>query len=150
MKRHLHLPLLSLLLLTPARAQERGQWRAASKTAQSITGDLAFGGDKVSINFASFTLAQIRPLTSAESTALFHTDPGAPGSGNLYRLAIPAAKKFLHKNTLCGAEETDWIITWVDGKTLHLAMLSDPKIPDLTAEALANTTNLCGTYTYVR
>jgi hypothetical protein len=139
-----------MLLIVPAVAQERGQWRAASKTAQSITGDVAFGGEKVSINFNSFTIAQIRTLTSAEATALFHAEAGAPGAGNLYRVVIPAAKKFLHKNTLCGAEETDWIITYIDGKTLQLAMFSDPKVPDLTAEGLANGSNLCGTYTYVR
>jgi hypothetical protein len=150
MKKHLTYALAASLLATTSVAQERGQWRAASKTAQSITGDVAFGGEKISINFASFTIAQIRPLSATEATTLFHAEPGAPATGNLYRVAIPAARRFLHKNTLCGAEETDWIITYIDGKTLQTAMFSDPRIPDLTPEAMANGTTLCGIYTYVR
>ncbi len=35
----------------PAVAQEKGLWRAESSTAQSITGDVAFSGEKMSINF---------------------------------------------------------------------------------------------------
>ena len=41
-------------------AQDRGLWRAANSSAQSITGDVAISGDKLSINYTSFTIAQIR------------------------------------------------------------------------------------------
>ena len=131
-------------------AQERGQWRAASTTAKGITGDIAFTETKIAINFAGFTIAQIRSLQPEEIVALFHPSGQAEGSGNLYRTSISAEKRFLHKNTLCGAEETQWVVTYVSGKTLQLAFFSGAQMPALTAEAIANTTSLCGTYTYVR
>ena len=131
-------------------AQENGSWRAASKTARSITGDLFFSSVKLSINFASFPLAQIRELTPAELVGAFNADSSARGSGNLYRVSIPATKLFLHRNALCGSEETQWVVTYVAGHTLQMALFSGAQIPVLTAEALGNSTDLCGTYTYVR
>jgi hypothetical protein len=139
---------VSLLLAAPLPAQEKGQWRAASKTAQSITGDISLNDRVIIINFASFTIAQIRTLSFAEGTALF--DDASQGAGNLFRTVVPGRKVFLHKNTLCGAEDTQWIATWVSGRTLRLAFFSGTAMPVLTAEALANATTLCGTYTYSR
>ena len=97
-----------------------------------------------------FTAAQIRTLTPDEITALFHTDATANGTGNLFRTDIPGDKRFAHKNTLCGSEDVQWLATYIQGKTLQLAMFSGNDMPKLTADALANPTNLCGTYTYVR
>jgi hypothetical protein len=135
-----------------AVAQERGIWRAASSTAQSITGDVALSEDKLSINFSGFTIAQIRALEPGELGAVFQAEGGggAVGSGNLYRLSIPGDKKFLHKNTLCGSEETQWMATYVAGHSLHLAFFSGQKMPVFTPDAIANTTDLCGTFSYVR
>jgi hypothetical protein len=133
-----------------AVAQERGIWRAASSTAQSITGDVALSEDKLSINFSGFTIAQIRALEPGELSAVFAAEGGAGGSGNLYRLSIPGDKKFLHKNTLCGSEETQWMATYVAGHSLHLAFFSGQKMPVFTPDAIANTTDLCGTFSYVR
>lgn len=132
----------------PLAAQEKGQWRAASKTASSITGDIGFTDQKIIINFSGFTIAQIRTLSQAEATALFDTP--IEGAGNLFRTVVPAGKKFLHKNTLCGGEDTQWVATWVSGHTLRLAFFSGTAMPVLTTEAVANSTTLCGTYTYVR
>jgi hypothetical protein len=129
-------------------AQERGYWNAASSTAKSITGDLSFGPDKITINFSTFTLAQIRELKPEEKQALF-PDAGA-GAGNLYRVQIPSDKKFLRKNSLCGGEETDWVVTWVSGKELDVAMFSGGSIPSLTAEGLASGQRMCGTFTYTK
>jgi hypothetical protein len=129
-------------------AQEKGQWRAASKTASSITGEVSFTDQKIYINFSAFTIAQIRTLSQAEATALFDTP--IEGAGNLFRTVVPAGKKFLHKNTLCGGEDTQWVATWVSGHTLRLAFFSGTAMPVLTTEAVANSTTLCGTYTYVR
>lgn len=133
-----------------ARAQEKGQWRAASSTARGVTGDIAFAGQKIVLNFAGFTIAQIRELTPAEMSAAFNLGGEAAGSGNLYRTSIPAEKTFQHKNTLCGSEETQWVVTYVQGKSLQLAFFSGPGMPVLTADAMASATNLCGTYAYVR
>jgi hypothetical protein len=132
----------------PAPAQERGYWNAASSAARSITGDLQFTPDKITINFATFTLAQIRELKPEEKQALF-PEAGA-GTGNLYRVQIPSDKKFLHKNSLCGGEETDWVVTWVAAKKLNVAMFSGGSIPSLTPEALANGQRMCGTFMYTK
>ena len=131
-------------------AQERGAWRAVSKTARGVTGDVAFGGEKISINFASFTVAQIRELEPGELAALFPNKEKADGTGNLYRTSIPANKKFLNKNTLCGTEETQWVASYVTGKELQLAFFSGAGMPVFTAEAIGSSSDLCGTYTYVR
>ncbi len=130
-------------------AQDQGAWRAASQNAKAITGDLALSGDRIYINFERYTMADIRGLTPAEAAALFGEENGA-GSGKLYRLSIPADKKFLHKNTLCGTDETQWVVTFAAGKTLQVAFFSGSSMPVLTPEAIGNSASLCGTYTYVR
>ena len=140
-----------LVCSLPVTAQEKGNWRAASSTAQSITGDITFSEEKLSINFSGFPIARIRSLQPAELNAVFEPGSGPDsGTGSLYRLSIPAAKKFLHRNTMCGAEETQWMATLVAGHTLQLAFFSGPKPPVFTPDAIANTTSLCGTYTYAR
>jgi hypothetical protein len=143
-------PLILVLVLTgtTARAQEKGSWRAASTTAESITGDIAFGDEKITIDLSTFPIAQIRLLTKAEAAAVFDADTKATGSGNLYRVSIPAGKTFLNKNTLCASEMTDWVVTYVTGRRLQLALFSGPKMPVMSAEALANTTSLCGIFSY--
>ncbi len=99
---------------------------------------------------SAFPIAQIRKLDPKEISAAFDGVDAATGSGNLYRLSIPAAKKFLHKNSLCGAEETQWMVTYVSGRSLQLAFFSGATPPLFTSEAIANSTNLCGTYTYAK
>ena len=134
----------------PVVAQEKGLWRAESSTAQSITGDVAFGGEKMSINFTSFVVAQIRSLEPGEVSAVFDADSSAGGSGSLFRLNIPAAKKFLHKNTLCGTEDVQWMATYVAGLSLKIAFFSGSKMPVFALNEIANSTDLCGTFSYVR
>jgi hypothetical protein len=133
-----------------AAAQEKGNWRAANSTAQSITGDVSLSDEKISINYAGFVIARIRGLEQGEVSAVFDVDSGAGGSGSLYRVSIPAAKKFMHKNTLCGAEDAQWMATYVAGRSLHLAFFSGEKVPVLTLDAVSNSTDLCGTFAYVR
>jgi hypothetical protein len=133
-----------------AVAQDKGNWRAASSTAKSITGDVGLSEEKVAINFSMFTIARIRGLQAAEASALFDADSSGEGSGSLYRLNIPATKTFLHHNTLCGSEDTQWMATYAVGRSLQLAFFSGMKPPVLTLEALANSSDACGTYSYVR
>jgi hypothetical protein len=131
-------------------AQDKGNWRAASSTATAITGDIAISESKVTINFTGFTIAQIRKLNPAEASAAFNADSGTGGSGSLYRLSVPASKRFLHHNTLCGSEDTQWMATYVQGRTLQVAFFSGSSMPVFTIDALSNSSNLCGTFTYVR
>ena len=139
-----------VLVCAVATAQEKGYWRAASNTARSITGDVALSADRISINFSSFTMVKIRALVPAELGAVFDADSSVGGSGNLYRLNVPAAKRFLHKNTLCGEDNTEWVATYVTERSLQLAFFSGMKPPALTLDAINSATDLCGTFSYVR
>jgi len=130
-------------------AQEKGYWRAASNTAASITGDITISDTKISINFTSFTMAHIRDLQPAETGSVFAAEDLAAG-GTLYRLNVPAGKRFLRHNTLCGSEDTQWMVASAAGKTLHVAFFSGADAPVFTPEAMNNSTALCGTFTYAR
>ncbi|HEY5381316.1 MAG TPA: hypothetical protein VIJ65_03615 [Acidobacteriaceae bacterium] len=140
----------TFLCALSSAAQEQGYWRAQSSNAKSITGDLNFSATKFTINFSTYTLAQIRTLQPADARALFNPDDPSAGAENLYRLSIPDTKRFLHHNTLCGGEETDWIITYIEGRDLQLAFFSGPSIPTLTPEAMADNPRLCGVFSYQR
>lgn len=135
---------------TQAQQMEKGTWRAANQTAKAITGDVAFAGERFGINFLSFPVAQIRTVPAEELKAVFNLDEAPPAAGNLYRLLVPGSTKFMHKNTLCGAEDTQWMVTYVERKTLRIAFFSGEKIPTLTPEAMATGTDLCGTFGFVR
>ncbi len=131
-------------------AQDKGYWRAASNTANSITGDIEISGNKLSINFTGFLIAKARELAPAEVSAAFDADVNAGGTGSLYHLVVPASKRFLHHNTLCGTEVTQWMATYASGNTLQVAFFSGSAGPVFTMDALAHSSDLCGTYTYVR
>jgi hypothetical protein len=143
------LGLVSVCCLTAA-AQDQGYWRASSSTAKSITGDLVLSDEKLSINLTSFTIARIRPLEQAEAKALFDPDGTGAGSASLYRLIVPASKKFLHRNSLCGSDDTQWMVTYVAGRSLQLAFFSGQKPPVFTTDALADSTDMCGKFGYVK
>ncbi|MFP5205644.1 MAG: hypothetical protein ACLGSH_09825 [Acidobacteriota bacterium] len=133
-----------------ASAQDKGYWRAASSAANSITGDIAIAPTRLTINFSSFPLAEIRRLTPAEVSAVFAADINAGANGDLYRLKIPAEKRFLHHNTLCGTDETEWMATYVSGRELRVAFFSGSTTPQMTIDAMNNSSSLCGVFTYSR
>jgi hypothetical protein len=133
-----------------AAAQDGGAWHAASTNATSITSDIAILKDRISIDFLTYPLAPIRTLKPVEVSAVFDADVNAGISGRLYRLKIPAAQRFLHKNTLCGSEDTQWMATYVTGKTLEVAFFSGDDMPVFTFEAISNSSALCGTFAYSR
>ncbi len=133
-----------------ANAQDQGAWRAASTNATAITSDIAIGKDKVSIDFLTYPLAPIRTLKPVEVSAVFDADVNAGISGMLYRLRVPAGQRFLHKNTLCGSEDTQWMATYVTGHTLEVAFFSGDDMPVFTFDAISNSTTQCGTFAYSR
>jgi|UPI0005561CE5 hypothetical protein len=153
MKRVLFLKALACSLLTlslAAHAQEKGYWRAASQTARSITGDVSLADEKISINFYIVTMSKIRALEPGEVSAVFDADTSTNPTGSLYRLNIPASKTFQKHNTLCGAEAVQWMVTYAKANALQIAFFSGAKPPVFTLEAISGSTDLCGTYTYVR
>lgn len=131
-------------------AQERGEWLAASSAAKSITGDLILSDSRLTIRFSGFPIAEIRRLNVDETTAVFAGEGSGGNSGNLYRLSIPATKQFEHHNTLCGSDETQWMVTNVNGNELQVAFFSGSNMPVFTPEAMNNATTLCGVFTYAR
>jgi hypothetical protein len=133
-----------------AHAQEMGYWRAASSTAKSVTGDVAFSDARMMIYFSTFPTVQARDLAPGEVSAVFDVDSNSNAKGHLYKVSVPATKKFQHKSTLCGSEDTQWMATYVEGNSLNLAFFSGQKPPTFTLDAISNSPNLCGTYTYTR
>lgn len=134
----------------PGAAQDRGMWMAASSNAKEITGDLTISDAKLTLNFYTYPLAPIRELKAAEAAAVFDADASANTGGNLYRLSIPAKQRFLHHNTLCGTEDTQWMATFVTGRELHMALFSGADMPVFTFEAITNSQEVCGRFTYAR
>ena len=132
------------------QAQELGYWRAESNTAKSITGDISFGSEKMSINFFLTTIAEIRELKGEEVASVFDVPADSGAKGKLFRVNIPASHTFLHKNKLCGSDDTEWIATYVSGRELNVAFFSGAKMPEFTRDAIANSSDLCGTFTYQR
>jgi hypothetical protein len=131
-------------------AQDGGAWRAESTNATSITSDIAIMKDKLSIDYLIYPLAPIRTLKPVEVSAVFDADVNAGISGMLYRINIPGAQRFLKKNTLCGGEATQWMATYVTGHTLNVAFFSGADMPVFTFDAISKSTDLCGTFGYVR
>lgn len=134
----------------PVEAQEHGYWRAASNTARSITGDITLVNERLTINFWTTPISRARDLKGPELAAVFDTDSNPARIGSLYRLNIPAARKFLHKNSLCGAEDVQWMAAFTQGNSLQLAFFSGDKPPVFEFDAIRNSTDLCGTFMYVR
>jgi hypothetical protein len=141
---------LACSLHTMAQQPDRGYWQAASNTATSITGDITISESKLSINFKTYVIASIRNLRPEEVSAVFDADVNTAGPGTVYRLNIPAAQRFGHKNTLCGSDDTHYMVTWASGKTLQVAFFSGDALPVFTFDAISHSSNLCGTYTYAR
>ena len=130
--------------------QEQGYWRAASTNARAITGDIDIGENSITINFTPFTIAPIRTLKTVEVAALFDVDVNSGVQGHLYRLSIPSERRFLHKNTLCGTESTQWMATYISGRNLQITLFSGLDEPVFSFDALGKTSTRCATFTYAR
>lgn len=143
--------IFALACSLPAIAQQsdHGYWRAASNTATSVTGDISISETKLALGFVKpYVIAPIRILKPEEVSAVFDADVNTATPGTIYRLEIPAAQRFEHKNTLCGSDDTHYMVTWANGKNLHLAFFSGDAAPVFTFDAISHSTNLCGTYLY--
>ena len=139
-----------LALALAGAAQDTGYWRASSNTAAKITGDIAISSSRLTIGFAAFPLDFVRTLKPAEVSAVFDADVNAGFTGTLYRVKVPAERRFQHHNTLCGSEDTTWMATFLSGRALQVAFFSGPDAPLFTMDAIGRSEALCGTYTYVR
>lgn len=152
MRNTLHNIIAATLLICclPLAAQEQGYWRAASSNAKAITSDVQISTQRIAIALLNFTMVRVRVLEKPELSAAFDADPRGNGTGSLFRLDISARQKFLGKNTLCGSEDTKWMATYVSGNSMQLAFYSGDKPPVFTLDALANSSDVCGVFSYIR
>lgn len=152
MRIRLPLVLLALAFSLTASAQlaEKGMWRAASQNAANITGDISFSKSKVNIGFNGFPLTPARELKPAEVSALYDVAADTAGNGQLYRIAISGSLRLLNRNTLCGTSDIHWMTIYVEDKVLKLTFFSGDEAPALTFDAVQNSPDVCGTFTYVR
>jgi hypothetical protein len=132
-----------------AQQPEKGYWRAASRMAESITGDISISGSKITIDFTSFPISPVRLLKPAEVSAAFDEAVDTAGNGQLYHVNIPASRRFLKKNTLCGTQDTQWMAVYVANGSLKVAFFTGDNAPLMSFEAMQGSTDLCGIYTYV-
>jgi hypothetical protein len=141
-------------LTCAAQDQDKGYWRAASNAANSITGDIAISNSKtgasLAIDYTPFPLTSVRSLKPAEVSSVFDADVNTAGTGSLYRLNVPASKRFVHRNTLCGTDTTQWMATYVSGRSLSVAFFSGDDAPVFTMDEISNSRHLCGTFTFAR
>ena len=89
--RGLTIGLLLMPLMCAARSgaqEDHGYWRMASTNAKAVTGDIDIAELKVTIDFLTFPIAQIRRLKPVEVSAVFDADVSAGIEGTLYRLNI--------------------------------------------------------------
>ncbi len=143
--------LLSAALMSAQKEpSDKGNWRPASKTASSITGPITLSEERLMMGFIPVTIAPIRHAEPAEVSSVFDVPADSNPGGELYRMNISADRQLLHKNVLCGTEDTTYMLTTVSGKTLQVAFFSGGKLPDLKPETIANSNTLCGTFTYSR
>ena len=134
-----------------AQNQDKGMWYAASQSSNTVTGDIVIKDGRLTINLRTFPLAAIRALTPAELSAVFAADASSGPVGNLYRLFVSSSVQFVHHNTLCGSDDTQWMVTYAQGKALQVAFFSGQEMPKLTFDAVnSGSANLCGTYIYTR
>lgn len=142
--------LLAVACSLACHAQDQGYWRAASTTANSITGDITVSAAKVTIDFISFPMVQARPLTPTEAASVFDADINAGIGAKLYHVTVAAGQRFVKHNTLCGTEQTEWMVTFYSGGLLQVAFFSGTQPPVFTLDAIGNSTDLCGTFSYSR
>ncbi len=144
---------IAAVLAGAARAgaqEDHGAWMSASTNARAITGDMVIADGKVTIDYWIFPLAIIRRLKPVEVSSVFDADVNAGISGTLYRLRVPAAQRFEHKNTLCGEEDAQWMATYVTGKKMEVAFFSGDDIPVFSFDAVQKSSTLCGTFAFTR
>jgi hypothetical protein len=116
--------LLSLLIASPAHADFSGRWKATSRTASAITGDirisgqtLIFGnGKRLKLAAVEDRLARMTPLPEQQLNAIFALVP-------------PSDPKLLHGNTLCGKKVTYIALSLQSENSLGLAAFTGQRPP---------------------
>ncbi len=116
---------LVLVCCMTAAAQDKGNWRATSSTAKSITGDVALSDEKVAINFVELYDRSNTRSSAGEASALFDADSSAGGKRQSLSAEHTGGEDiFAARTALCGSEDTQWMVTYASGRSLQLAFFS--------------------------
>jgi len=124
----------------------------------SITGDIKSTPTTLTIAGHKLELRLVRQLNhddTANAAALLDTKITPNLIGVLYQTHLSAGTKLQGNNTLCGKNDTTWIVILLSQSNaprstadLYLANFSGSGEPDLRPSAIATSTHLCGTYWY--
>jgi hypothetical protein len=137
------------------RAQSGAQkWTAMSNTAMSITGDIELSSNELTLAGKSYALVLVSNIAAPQLAAAGEIVAMAqPTTASLYKLSIPAGTKLVNGNTICGPNAANWLLTVIGtgppaqtDQMLSLAFFSGSGKPDLASAA--NSTSLCGTFSY--
>jgi hypothetical protein len=142
----------------PSGQEPTGVWSPLSHTAESITGQVILSSAGITILGTTYPLIMERSLGPVEIQSLAQAFSLASGyqslDARLYQTNIPAAAVLLNGNTICGSEPARWIAAFTistgSQPELYLMFLAGDLQPALNAEALENSTRVCGTYSYVK
>lgn len=131
--------LLVSLTATSVAATATERWRATSRTATSITGDIELSPSKLVAAGKTF------PLAVAADVAGFETS-GGPKSARIMRVTRDVNPVLLRGNTLCSSAAR-WIALYRSdaGEGLTLAVFSSQTQPQGESDP-----GLCATYYYTR
>ncbi len=107
-------------------------YRAVSKTAESITGDISM--DDYEIAFANGERLALSDLVSYEIKV-----GGETRDASVYRVETPADPVLLNGNRLCGSGDVTFVANWAgsdDGTVV--AVFATPDVPQSDAEMCAS------------
>ena len=126
-------------------------WKATSKTARAITGDISLSDTSLRMHGKTYPTRENVPLNAGElrdAAVLFAIPSGAEAQGEFRRIYIATRTRLVQNNTLC-PRDAQWMLTLTTkAKTLEIAFFSGEAKPDITPSALDNSTHLCGTFYY--
>ena len=128
------------LTVLPNAAQAGDRWAAASKSAQSVTGDIVIEHD--TLTFAGGQSIKLKPYEMARNGDW--AESGDQVAGDVFKIEPPATLKLQRGRPLC-SEPASFVVLWTFGEgELTLNVYSGDTAPTGIPDADA----LCATYSY--
>lgn len=131
-------------------ARSHGElWLAASRTAQSITGDIRLSDSRLEM------AGKVVPLRAAGRIPAWYTTTNKRVAARLFEVTRPAELTLRNGNRFGCDEPVRWIVTWrsQDGQDLNMSTWTGrakPRSGQSTSSASGRVAQLCATYLYTR
>ena len=124
-------------------------WLAASRTAQSITGDIRLSDSRLEM------AGKVIPLRAAGRIPAWYTTTNKRVAARLFEVTRPAELTLRNGNRFGCDEPVRWIVTWrsQDGQDLNMSTWTGrakPRSGQSTSSASGRVAQLCATYIYTR